>query len=314
VVLGRRAVLRVAVGALGLASCSSTASTSSSTPPSSTPTPSSSIPARDFLGPGEATAVIKELVAAAGTINAIKVEISAHEASMSIVSGMTAKTWAWRKGTILVVDSDTQFVGQKIFDPRDYDVSDISGMFETAATLAKSDSGQQLQIVEYADRTVYMTVTTNPESLTVFFRKDRSLVSQVDLTTLNGIREAYSDVVETKKLVNAFGILPNQGGMYVDVAVLDTIVRTVRQPRLPVRTTTRREATKLSQFDPALVKPTIIAASLDRLSARTSTQTIAPGWSLEVSTKDNTPEPRMYFTVNGEQSVLTLDGVDVTPH
>ena len=186
--LGRRAVLAAAAGALGLAACSSTASTSPSSSPSSTPTPSSSIPVRDFLEPGEAAAVIKELVAAAGTINAIKVEISAHEASLSIVSGMTAKTWAWRNGTILVVDSDTQFVGQEIFDPRDYDVSDISGMFEKAATLAKSDSGQQLQIVEYADRTVYMTVTTNPESLTVFFRKDGSLVSQVDLTTLPGIR------------------------------------------------------------------------------------------------------------------------------
>ena len=205
---------------------------------------------RDFLGPGEATAVVKELVTAAGTINAIKVEISAHEASLSIVSGMTAKTWAWRNGTILVVDSDTQFVGQEIFDPRDYDVSDISGMFEKAATLAKSDSGQQLQIVEYADRTVYMTVTTNPESLTVFFRKDGSLVSQVDLSTLSGIQEAYRDVVGTKRFINALGILPNQGGMYVDVAVLDTIVRTVRQPRLPVRTTTRREATTLVTLRP----------------------------------------------------------------
>ena len=269
---------------------------------------------RDFLGPGEATAVIKELVATAGTINAIKVEISAHDASLSIVSGMTAKTWAWRNGTILVVDSDTQYVGQEIFDPRDYDVSDISGMFETAATLAKSDSGQQLQIVEYADRTVYMTVTTNPESLTVFFRKDGSLVSQVDLSTLSGIQEAYRDVVGTKKFINALGILPNQGGMYVDVAVPDTIVRTVRQPRLPVRTTTRREATSLSPFDPALVKPSIIASSLDRLSAKANPQSLAPGWSLEVDTKDNTPEPRMYFTVNGEQSVMTLDGVDVTPH
>ena len=269
---------------------------------------------RDFLEPGEATAVIEELVAAAGTINAIKVEISAHEASLSIVSGMTAKTWAWRNGTILVVDSDTQFVGQEIFDPRDYDVSDISGMFETAATLAKSDSGQQLQIVEYADRTVYMTVTTNPESLTVFFRKDGSLVSQVDLTTLTGIQEAYRDAVGTKKLISALGILPNQGGMYVDVAVLDTIVRTVRQPRLPVRTTTRREATTLSPFDPALVKPSIIASSLEKIFAKTTAQTPAPGWSLVVSTKDNTPEPRMYFTVNGDQTVMTLDGVDVTPH
>ena len=77
---------------------------------------------RYFLGPGEATAVIKELVATAGTINAIKVEISAHDASLSIVSGMTAKTWAWRNGTILVVDSDTQYVGQEIFDPRDYEI------------------------------------------------------------------------------------------------------------------------------------------------------------------------------------------------
>lgn len=307
-------MLAAAVGALGLAACSSTASTSTSPSPSSTPTPSSSIPVRDFLAAGEATAVIKELVAASGTINAIKVEISAHEASLSIVSGMTAKTWAWRNGTILVVDSDTQYVGQKIFDPRDYDVSDISGMFDTAATLAKSDSGQQLQIVEYADRTVYMTVTTNPESLTVFFRRDGSLVSQVDLTTLEGIREAYSDVVGTKKFINALGILPSQGGMYVDVVVLDTIVRTVRQPRLPVRTTTRREDTTLSPFDPALVKPTIIATSLEKISAKTTAQTPAPGWSLVVSTKDNTPEPRMYFTVNGEQTVMTLEGVDVTPH
>jgi hypothetical protein len=258
--------------------------------------------------------VVKELVAAAGTINAIKVEISVHDASLSIVSGMTATTWAWRKGKIEVVDSDTQYVGQKIFDPRDFNVSDITGMFSTAATLAKSSSGQQLQIVEYADRTVYMTVTTNPESLTVFFRQDGSLVSPVDLTTLAGIREAYLDVVGSKSYVNALGILPNQGGMYVDVVVLDTIVRTVRQPRLPVRTTTRREDTTLAPFDPATVKPTVVASSLDKICAKANLDSPPAGWTLEIDTKDNTAEPRMYFTVNGEQTVMTLDGVDVTPH
>ena len=258
--------------------------------------------------------MIKELIEAAGTINAIKVEISIHDASLSIVSGMTAKTWAWRNGKIEVVDSDTQFVGQAIFDPRDFDVSNIAGMFATAAALAKSDSGQQLQIVEYADRTVYMTVTTNPESLTVFFRKDGSLVSHVDLTTQAGIQEAYDDVVGTKKYVNALGILPNQGGMYVDVAVLDTIVRTVRQPRLPVRTSTRREVTTLAPFDPALVKPSIIASSLDKICAKAGLASPPAGWSLVVSSKDNTPQPRMYFTVNGDQTVMTLEGVDVTPH
>jgi len=295
---------------LGLAGCSATVST----PPSSTPVPSSSVPVRDFLQPGEATAVVKELIEAAGTINAIKVEISVHDASLSIVSGMTATTWAWRNGKIGVVDSDTQYVGQKIFDPRDFHLSDIQSMFDTAATLAKSSSGQQLQIVEYADRTVYMTVTTNPESLTVFFRQDGSLVSQVDLTTLTGIQEAYNDVVGTKQYINSLGILPNQGGMYVDVAVLDTIVRTVRQPRLPVRTATRREDTTLAPFDPALVKPTIVASSLDRICAKANLQSPPAGWSLEVDTKDNTAEPRMYFTIAGQQTVMTLDGVDVTPH
>ena len=308
-------MFRVAVGALGLAGCSATTTRPSATPTPSKATPSSSVPQRDFTKPGEAPAVVKELIAAAGTINAIKVEISVHDASLSVVSGMTAKTWAWRNGKIEVVDSDTQFVGQKIFDPRDFDLSDVAGMFARAAKLAKSDSGQQLQIVEYADRTVYMTVTTNPESLTVFFRQNGTLVSQVDLTTLAGLQEAYNDVVGTKKLINALGILPNQGGMYVDVAVLDTIVRTVRQPRLPVRTATRREATTLAQFDPALVKPAVIASSLAEISAKTdSTQTPAPGWSLVVDCRDKTPQPQMYFTVGGTQTVMTLDGVDVTPH
>ncbi len=305
----------MAAGALGLAGCSSTVTTPTPTvSPTSTPTPSASVPTRNFLEPGEATLVVRELVAAAGTINAIKVELSATEAVMSVVSSMTAKTWGWRNGAVAVIDSDTQFVGQAIFDPRDYNISDLGAMFDAAATLAKSSSGQQLQIVEYADRAVYMTVTTNPESLTVFFRKDGRLVSQVDLTTLEGIQEAYADVVGSKKAINALGILPNQGGMYVDVAVLDTIVRTVRQPRLPSRTATRRETTTLSTFDPTLVKPEIIYSSLQRIRTKAGTTTPQPGWSLVVSAKDGTPDPRMYFSMNGVQTVMTLAGVDVTPH
>lgn len=308
-------MIRVAAGALGLAGCSSTVAPPTTTAsPTRTPTPSASLPTRDFLETGEATAVVKELVAASGTINAIKVELSATEASMSVVSGMTATTWAWRNGKVVVVDSDTQFIGQAIFDPRDYNVTDLAGMFSTAAAISKSSSGQQLQIVEYADRAVYMTVTTNPESLTVFFHKDGRLISQVDLTTLTGLQEAYDDVVGSKKLVNTLGILPNQGGMYVDVAVLDTIVRTVRQPRLPARTSTRRESTTLEPFDPALVKPSIIYSSLQKICAGLGVDGPQPGWTLTVNAKDNTPAPRMYFTVNGTQKVMTLEGVDVTPH
>jgi hypothetical protein len=70
----------------------------------------------------------------------------------------------------------------------------------------------------------------------------------------------------------------------------------------------------LAPFDPAVVKPSIIASSLDRICTKANLQSPPAGWSLEIDTKDNTPDPRMYFTVAGQQTVMTLEGVDVTPH
>lgn len=283
----------------------------SPTPSNQTPSPTPSV-LRDFTATGEARKVVQELIEAAGTIQAIKVEIEKYGASLSIVNGMDATTYAWRNGRIDKVESDTRFVGQAIFDPRDYKFDDLEGLFATAAALAKSAAQQQLQIVEYSDRVVLMTVTTNPESATVFFRKDGSLISPVDLTTVAGLSEALSDAIGSKKSAYAVGVLPGNGGCFVDAPGGDgIIVRSIRMPKLPVRTASRREATTLATFDPNQVKAALVVDVLQRTLAKTGAS--AAPWSLTVDRRGQVGEPRMYFTIGGTDVVTTLTGVDITP-
>ncbi len=313
--LGRRALLRAAAGAIGLVSGCAVAPVAPTSPlpsPTPTPTPTPSLPLRDFTLAGQGNAIVKELVSAAGTINAIKVEISEHAASLSVVSGMTATTWAYRNGQIGKVDSDTQYVGQSIFDPRDFNLADVGRMFIQAGQLSKSTSAQELQVVEYADRMVYITVTTNPESLTVFFRRDGTLVSPVDLSTAAGLSEALTDVTGTHREVLAVGVLPNNGGLWADrQGATGEIVRTIRMPKLPARTAVRTETTTLEPFDISLVDAAQLASTLTSIVAK-GTASLGPGWSLTIDRRQAQAAPLVYWSVNGQQVVTTLAGVEIT--
>ena len=281
-------------------------------PPSPTPTAIASGLRRDFLAPGEAPAVVRELVEAAGTNNAIKLELTRARAALSVVSGTKATTWAWRDGTIAVVESDTQFVDQAIFDPRDYNLSDVAGMFQTAGRLSRSSQEQELQIVEYADRAVYMTVTTNPESQTIFFHKDGRLVAPLDLSTVGGITEALHDAVGDGASALGVGILPNQGGLWVDTAATgQTVVRTLRMPRFPARSSIRRDPGTLRPFPSSVVSPEVIVATRDRLLAKLKTS-LSPNWSVTVEDRDREPGgPRMYWALAGDSVTTTLTGAEV---
>lgn len=257
--------------------------------------------------------MVRELVEAAGTNNAIKFELTRTRAALSVVSGSQATTWAWRSGQITVVESDTQFVGQAIFDPRDYNLNDVAGMLQTAGRLSRSSQQQELQIVEYADRAVYMTVTTNPESQTIFFHKDGRLVTPLDLSTLEGVTEALRDTVAGKTSVLGIGILPNQGGLWVDAtAAGQTVIRTLRMPRFPARSSARRDPGSAHPFDPALVSPEVVISTRDRLLSKLKSS-LTPSWSvtIEARTRDQGPGPRMYWSLAGESVTTTLAGVEV---
>lgn len=281
--------------------------------PSLTPTPSHSVVQRDFTQPGEAEKVISELVAAAGSSEAIKVEITATTASLSVVDNLTARTFAWRDGTIGEIESDTRYVGQKIFDPREFAIPDLGQLFRQAGGMAGSTSQQQLQIVEYAGGDVYMTVTTNPESLAIFFGQDGSVVAHLDLTTSAGIRQALSDTGQGAIDVLSVGILPDNQGLYVDTQyAAGAIERSVRMPKFPVRTTSGAGTEKLTPFTLSLVDPDAIADVIQTLPATTG-EPLTSSYSLTISQRKDDTQPLMRFSFAGQAITTTLAGVAVAP-
>lgn len=288
---------------LALSACGSSAGDPS-------PHPSSSLEptAVAFTEPGRAQAALDQLIAAAGSAHAIKVELDATSATLAVVIGQQAETWAWRDGLVQLVESDTAYVGQTIFDPRRFDLADLGRLFRQAEALAGTAKSQRLHIVEYADGQVYMTVTTNPESTPVFFRADGSIVNQLDLTTAAGLAEGLADVIGQRQSVLAIGLDPASGGIYADRAGRPgQIIRTLRMPRLPARQIELQEIVDWPAFDPALVRPEAIARVVDHLESTTG-HSPASGLSWVIDGQSPSGQPGMRFSLSGRTVRATLNG------
>jgi hypothetical protein len=302
----RQGILACALIALvgsGLAAC-----TPDDTPPSppsasvGSPTPS------PLTQPGQVTAALDDLIAAAGSAHAIKVELDAASVTLSVVIGQVATTWAWRDGVVAPVESDTAYVGQAIFDPRTFNLAHLDALLEQAEAVAGSNKQQRLHIVEYADGHVYMTVTTNPESVPVFFRADGSLIEALDLTTAYGLGVALSEATAEHSIVIAIGLDPATGGLYADArGVAGQIIRTLRMPQLPPRNTIRQDQTPLTSFDPHLVRPQVVGRMLEQLPELTghAGDTV----DLVIDCRDGEVQPAMYFTVGNQVIKTSLAGV-----
>lgn len=281
--------------------------TASAPPTTPTATAATPTPARhDFTSPGEATRALAALIEAAGTVNAIKFDLREGEAVLSVVIGMSAKTYAWRAGRIEQVESDTQYVGQAIFDPRDFDLQDVAGLLAEAAQLSGSTSGQDLQIVEYNDGLVLMTVTTTPESQTVFFRRDGSPVARLDLTTRAGLRECLTDAIGERTAVLSLGILPGQG-CYADTPGANSSTnRTLRSPNLPPRTSARNERPEAVPFDPRIIPANQLTDLVLLLAASRSVSPDEVG--VTVARPEAGGSPQLRFTIAGTTLLTDLNG------
>lgn len=202
---------------------------------------------------------------AAGTHQVVKIDISATEASLSIVRDGKPFTWAWANGAVVAASSDIADVQQTSFNPDSFNIDNVGALFEQAAKVSKSTSSQQLQIVEYNQGQVLMTVTTNPESATVFFRPDATMVNIINFGSSGGIEEALKDAVGTSTSVVAIGYRPSSG-LYVQTVGQQsgTVDETTRPFNLP-RWTATLKATSYQAFDPQVVRPAVIANILGAL-------------------------------------------------
>ena len=273
--------------------------------------PSASLLRGPLTEPGAAERVVSLLMEHGGRHPAVKVDITADQASVTLLlPDRQVRTYQWQVGAVSQVDSDVQDIDQQTFDPLIFNLSDVGDLFRTAVALGGSSSRQELQIVEYNNGQVLMTVTTRPESATVFFRPDATPINQLTFDTVADLSEAMRDTVNGHPLVYAMGLTPQQG-FWCDYAGNEegTIVRATRHAKLPVYMATRREAAP-KPFASSQVSPSAIEEVLDRLHSEFGVH--ARDLTLTINMSDQRSTPTMRFTFQNKVVVTDLNGYDIT--
>lgn len=310
-----RAVLCALVaGALALAGCARGAGR---TGPSGSPAPTSTAsqaspgsapdPAYDLTRPGRARQVIGFLRHASGDRPVLRIEVTAAAANLTyLTEDDKAETIGYANGAISHLDSTIKYIDQARFDPDDFAFDDVAALFETAAEVSGSNQDQDLQINEYDHGNVLMTVTTTPESSTVFFRDDGSVINELDLTRAADIAEALADTVQDSPQVLSVTIKADALSVRVRTDEA-TVEERTRRAGLPTIVSTIKNSDKNPSFDSSLISPGTIA----RLIAQTAGQggrSPAPDVTVTINVESGRTEPLMRFQAGGTEIVTDMSG------
>lgn len=249
---------------------------SGSASPSDSPTPSASVtllPDSDFplsyeipqtLIDGGAAVVVAKLHAVAQQLPVLKVDITKDEARLTALTpDKSVVSYAWRDGLITPVDSDLQYLEQATFDPATFPLDNVARMFDVADLRGVRGEVQTLQIVEYRAGEVLMTVTSRPETSTVFFRPDGTAIAELGLTSVDDITAGLAEVTLDSTEAYAVGF-SSARGYWADLPDAEdgVILNRSRTGGLPTFETRRSEATALSTFSPTLLNPAALARSV----------------------------------------------------
>lgn len=296
-----------------LAACGP-APTPTPVPTTATPTPTASgtvsSPAAelDLTAPGVARAVVDDLMEAAGADRAVLVSVTQREATVAVVKNGAAEAWGYRGGTIAPVRSDVNYVAQAFFSPDDFALDDVGALFRAGMAVSGSDAGQELSIVDYSGGYVAMTVTTNPESRTVFFNPDGTLLPTLEFGSAEGLAQGYREVVGDRTLALQLGFGTDLG-VYLDAAGagVGTTTRRQRAARTPVIVTTRNESATLATFNPQQIEPAVVWKVV-RDAWVAGEFTYDQPWSCVADDRAGTGTPRLYFQVGSTSFTTDLSG------
>ncbi|MDR1355460.1 MAG: hypothetical protein LBJ43_04290 [Propionibacteriaceae bacterium] len=269
--------------------------------------PPSATPAYGLLLPGAAAAALAELQTKVGDAPILRVTLTAQQATLTYLDIATERpmTLRWENNVIEQLDLGIVWVNQASFKLSDFVLDDLGAMFRAAAEVSGSDINQELQITEYNEARVLMSVTTSPESVPVFFYPNASMVNQLDFTTSGGVKEAIRDSCVTARVL-AIGL--DQQGFWADIRRdVETIERFIRPAGLPVYSTLRSQSSELTEFDCALADAEVISNLLVRLPAEL-TGNAQSGIKFGMDTRDDEPAPKLYFTVGFTTMEYEVDG------
>jgi hypothetical protein len=281
--------------------------------PTSTPTTASSPSATpadpDFTEPGAAASMVESLLTDAGSRQALMIEITEDSVQVSVLAADGKPvTWAHRDGKSAEVPSDLAYVDQATFDVSKFNISDVGGLFRAAASMSGSEEQQSLTIVDYSGGEVTMSVSTFPESRTVFFTANGALLDVLNFDAPGGIASGIKEAVGLQLTVYSVTVQSDQGA-WADYPGDEegTTVRRTRTAKVPVTTNVRNETPDLPTFVSARVRPDVIWKVVDGIRGTAGIAEDAK-WSVVIDDREKTGTPRMYFTIGSTSLTTDLNG------
>ncbi|MCB0911708.1 MAG: hypothetical protein KDB60_08850 [Propionibacteriaceae bacterium] len=276
-----------------------------------TPTPTASPTALDFTVPDAAVVMVNRLLAETGSDKVLTVDITKDAVEVTVLDEEEQPVaWAYRNGEIGEVATDQQYVDQATFDVSRFNFSDVGALFRAAAGQSGSAQNQTLTIVDYSGGNVTMSVSTVPESRTVFFTPSGGLLPVLNFDTEGGIAQGIADTVGARLSVYSITVDAGQG-VWVDYpGAPDTIVRRTRTSKVPVTTNVTARSVDLPLFPAARVSPAAIWKVVD--AARSAGDLPDEGgWSVVIDDRRNLGTPRMYFSFGTRVVTTDLEGNEV---
>lgn len=278
-----------------------------SSAPSNSPTAASPT-GPDFTQPGAASAMAELLLSKAGNDKALMVEITKETVQVSVLDAADKPvTWAYRNGELGQVSSDLAYVDQATFDVSGFNISDVGALFRGAAGVSGSEEDQSLTIVDYSGGEVMMSVSTVPESQTVFFNPGGSLLETLNFDAPGGVARGIEQAIGARIMVYSVSLESDQGAWVDFPGDQETTVRRTRTSKVPVTTYVRPETVDLPLFGVARVNPDAIWKAVDAVRGTSEIPEEAK-WSVMIDDRARLGVPRMYFNIGSKSMVTDLAG------
>jgi hypothetical protein len=282
--------------------------------PAITPTPvasASPTPTLDFTRVGVARKMVDELIQAAGSDQLLMAEVTADTVQIGVLKNGQASTWAYRDGTVGKVIGDLTYVNQATFDIDRFNINNVGAIFDAAAAVAGSSQQQTLNIVDNAGGDVVMSVATVPETKTVFFNPNGSLLKLLDFDNVDGIQTGLSEALGIRTLVYSITISSDQGVQVICTGGTDRLVHRTRGLRVPVTTVTIPGTSDLPEFVATKVDPEVIWQVVNNLRDGKKAAVDA-AWKVVIDDRAGHGTARLHFSVGEVNLTTTLGGTTVS--
>lgn len=265
----------VAALALLLAACAPSPapqgpSPASPTTPSASPTPTGTMDAEALPQPlplegtlveaDNSRTVVEALWDAASRKPALKLDVTVTQATLTVLDGGKVASYRWADDVVDAATSDFEYFEQQTFDPTGYPLDSIGLMFDVADLLGVR--GELVyQVQEYREEQVLQTVSSRPESFTVFFDRDATAVPVLGVTTTADIAEGLREVVGDDIAIREFGFSAERGYWAVTTTVDGEVMR-VRKDGIPMFQAPSAALIEGEAFSARYIDPTVIARVL----------------------------------------------------